>query len=220
MTDKPIKFIQVTDPHLFATEDGKLLGMNTQQSLVAVLERIEREQHDYDFFLCTGDLSQDGSVPSYHRLWQTLHALGKDQYWIPGNHDHRNNMLEVVSEDKEMQSVLDFGDWQIVLLDSQVPGSVHGRLAESQLALLEQALLAEPNKHTLITMHHHPLPMKCEWLDTQQIKNSQALLDIVNDHSNAKVVLWGARSSGHPSRNQWCSIRIDALYLCAIHTKI
>jgi len=192
MTGSPISFVQVTDCHLFATEDGKLLGMNTQHSLDAVLDRIKREQAEFDFLLCTGDLSQDGSVSSYRRLWQTLNdEFGKDQYWIPGNHDDRPNMLQVVTEEQEMKPVIDLGDWQIVQLDSQVPGSVHGRLAESQLAIYEQALLQHPEKHTLVCMHHHPLPMHCEWLDPQQIKNSQALLDIVDDHRNAKVVLWG-----------------------------
>lgn len=192
MTGKPTTFIQITDSHLFATEDSKLLGMNTQDSLSAVLDRIKREQPEFDFFLCTGDLSQDGSVNSYRRLWQILNdEFGKDQYWIPGNHDDRPNMLQVVSEDQEMKPVIDLGAWQIVQLDSQVPGSVHGRLAESQLAIYEQALLQSPAKHTLVCMHHHPLPMHCEWLDPQQIKNSQALLDIAYDHDNAKVVLWG-----------------------------
>lgn len=192
MTGKAIKLIQVTDCHLFSHDDGKLLGMNTQHSLSTVLDRIRDEQPEFECFLCTGDLSQDGSVSSYRRLWKTLNDdFGKDQYWIPGNHDDRNNMLQVVSEDQEMKPVIDLGDWQIVQLNSQVEGAVHGRLAEHQLALYEQALLQNPNKHTLVCMHHHPLPMNCDWLDPQQIKNSQALLDIVHDHSNAKVVLWG-----------------------------
>ncbi len=185
------KFIQITDCHLFATEEGKLLGMDTHASLDAVMSKIHQEQSQFDFYLCTGDLSQDGSVESYQYLKDLLDKDGKEQFWIPGNHDYRTNMLQVVSEQKEMLSVVKKGPWQIILLDSQVPGSVFGNLAQSQLDLLEQALQQDTTSHTLITMHHHPRPMGCKWLDTQQIRNSQALLDIVNKYDNVRVVLWG-----------------------------
>lgn len=185
------KIIQITDCHLFASEEGKLLGMDTQASLDAVIDKIHSEQDDFDFYLCTGDLSQDGSVESYQYLKDLLEKDGKEQFWIPGNHDYRPNMLEVVSEQTEMLSVIKRGKWQFILLDSQVPGSVFGNLAQSQLDLLKSALEADSTSHTLITMHHHPKPMDCKWLDTQQIRNSQALLDMVAKYKNVRVVLWG-----------------------------
>ncbi len=191
MTVKPQKFIQVTDCHLFASPDGKLLGMETQSSLDAVLQRVQSEHPDFDFFLGTGDLSQDGSVDSYIRLKDQLDAFGKEQFWLPGNHDHRDNMLKVVSEQKEMVSVVKKGAWQIVLMDSQVPGSVHGRFSDSELQKLETALQAEPDLHTLVTFHHHPIPMDCKWLDNQQIKNSDAFLELVSRYDNVRVLLWG-----------------------------
>lgn len=185
------KFIQISDCHLFSTEPGKLLGMDTQSSLNAVLDRLHNEHNQFDFFLCTGDLSQDGTIESYQYLKELIGKDGKEQYWIPGNHDHRETMLKVVSEDQEMLPVVKKGPWQIILLDSQVPGSVGGNFAESQLTLLKNALEADKTSHTLITMHHHPRPMGCKWLDTQQIKNSQAFLDIIKEYDNVRVVLWG-----------------------------
>ncbi|NVK36615.1 MAG: 3',5'-cyclic-AMP phosphodiesterase [Gammaproteobacteria bacterium] len=185
------KFIQITDCHLFATEEGKLLGMDTHASLDAVMSKMHQEQSQFDFYLCTGDLSQDGSIESYQYLKDLLDKDGKEHFWIPGNHDYRTNMLQVVSEQKEMLSVVKKGPWQLILLDSQVPGSVFGNLAQSQLDLLEEALQQDTTSHTLITMHHHPRPMGCKWLDTQQIRNSQALLDIVDKYDNVRVVLWG-----------------------------
>lgn len=185
------KFIQITDCHLFATDEGKLLGMDTQASLEAVMDKIHSEQDNYDFYLCTGDLSQDGSIESYQYLKDLLDKDGKEQFWIPGNHDYRPNMLEVVSENKEMLPVFKKGNWQFILMDSQVPGSVFGNFSQGQLDMLESALEADSSTHTLITMHHHPKPMGCKWLDTQQIRNSQALLDIIAKYDNVRVVLWG-----------------------------
>ena len=191
--------IQVTDSHLFETEAGKLLGMNTQSSLKAVLDLIRAEQPAIDLILATGDLAQDGSVLAYQYLHSELARFNCPQHWLPGNHDERANMLKVVSADKEMFPVIDLGNWQIIMLDSQVVGSVHGRFAESELALLQRALNAAPAKHTLITMHHHPIPAGCKWLDTQQIKNSAEFLRIVAAHNNVKAVLWG---HVHQDRNE------------------
>ena len=81
------KFIQITDCHLFASEEGKLLGMDTQASLNAVMDKIHAEQNQFDFYLCTGDLSQDGSVESYQYLKDLLAQDKKEPFWIPGNHD-------------------------------------------------------------------------------------------------------------------------------------
>jgi len=185
------KFIQITDCHLFSTKPGKLLGMDTQYSLDAVLEKLHQEQASFDFYLCTGDLSQDGTVESYQHLKDVLAKDGKPQYWIPGNHDHRPNMVKVVSEDKEMAPVINLGNWQIIMLDSQVPGAVGGNFSAKQLDLLEQTLKQNPDIHTLITMHHHPISMDCKWLDTQQIRNSDTFHKIIAQYSNVRVVLWG-----------------------------
>ena len=78
MNERRTKFIQITDTHLFSSKNGELLGMNTQASLNAVLECIANEEDDFDFFLCTGDLSQDGSVSSYNRFKSNLSKLLPD----------------------------------------------------------------------------------------------------------------------------------------------
>ena len=55
---QPLRVVQLSDFHLFADTDGKLLGLNTQFSLEAVLDRVRREQPDMDLILATGDLSK------------------------------------------------------------------------------------------------------------------------------------------------------------------
>ena len=35
-----VRILQITDPHLFSTNDGQLLGVNTSDSFQAVLEAI------------------------------------------------------------------------------------------------------------------------------------------------------------------------------------
>ncbi|HSX71405.1 MAG TPA: metallophosphoesterase, partial [Pseudomonas sp.] len=66
--DRPVLLVQLSDSHLFAEPDGKLLGMNTHDSLEKVVEQVRAEQQDIDLILATGDLSQDGSVASYRHF--------------------------------------------------------------------------------------------------------------------------------------------------------
>ena len=52
-----LRVVQVSDCHLFASTEGKLLGLNTQFSLDRVLELVRAEQTHMDLILATGDLS-------------------------------------------------------------------------------------------------------------------------------------------------------------------
>lgn len=84
---RPHRVVQITDCHLFDGTDGRLLGLNTEDSLRMVLERVEQEQSHIDVILATGDLSQDGSPSSYQRFQQHLTRFKAPSYWLQGNHD-------------------------------------------------------------------------------------------------------------------------------------
>ena len=58
---RPPRVVQMTDCHLFASVEGKLWGLNTEDSLRLVLDRVALEQSRIDVILATGDLSQDGT---------------------------------------------------------------------------------------------------------------------------------------------------------------
>ena len=83
----PIQFIQITDTHLLETEQGHLLGLETQYSLDCVLKTVQSENSDIDFFVVSGDLSQDGSLSSYQRLKDSLAPFKVPSFWFAGNHD-------------------------------------------------------------------------------------------------------------------------------------
>lgn len=65
-----VLLVQLTDSHLFAEAGGKLLGMDTAESLQRVVDLVLDEQPRIDLMLATGDLSQDGSLASYKRFRQ------------------------------------------------------------------------------------------------------------------------------------------------------
>ncbi len=188
-----LKVIQVTDSHLFATEDGRLLGMNTRNSLGMVVDLISAEYSDFDILLATGDLSQDHSPESYRAFEAALTPLSAPEtFWYPGNHDHVPTMQGVLGADSPvMTRVVRRGAWQLVLLDSTIPGKVPGHLGAAELEILDQALAEKPGLHSLVCFHHQPVPVHCKWLDTQMIKDATALFEVLDRHDNVRGVLWG-----------------------------
>jgi Icc protein len=92
-----------------------------------------------------------------------------------------------------MPPVVRRGSWQVVLLDSQIPGEVGGELGAAELALLEQ-LLAEGEQlglYSLVCLHHQPVPIGCAWLDQQKVADAEALFAVLDRHSGVRGLLWG-----------------------------
>lgn len=190
--DGVLRLVQLTDTHLQGEEGGKLLGMNTDLSLQAVLDLVAQEQPQIDLVLGTGDLSNHGETAAYERLREHFARLPARQVWLPGNHDRRETMLAVAGDDF-LPGHLRLGDWQVILLDSQVPGRVGGRLGEDELQRLE-TLLAEGDRldlHSLICLHHQPVPIGCTWLDQQMVADAGDFFGIVDAFRGPRAILWG-----------------------------
>ncbi|EKT4467348.1 3',5'-cyclic-AMP phosphodiesterase [Pseudomonas putida] len=187
----PLHVVQLTDAHLFASPGGTLLGMNTRDSLRHVVEQVRREQPRIDLLLCTGDLSQDGSVASYEAFRQVSASLGAPSRWLPGNHDEARVMAEMAQGSDLVQAVTDLGAWRIVMLNSNVPGATHGWLADDQLAILDQALADAGERHCLVCLHHQPVDIGCAWIAPIGLRNADELWARLRGCPQVKAVLWG-----------------------------
>lgn len=215
---KSIKLLQLTDTHLFADESGALLSLNTAASFEAVVKEIVNQSVEFDFILATGDISQDHSIASYQRFAQTIQPLKKPCFWLPGNHDFQINMKQVFpSQQIQKSSYFQLPDfqyndsqdhssqcndshdnissieavWQVILLDSQVEGVPHGYLSSQQLAFLEQKLSCNPQLHSLVLLHHHPISIDSTWLDQHCLHNAEAFWQIIDKYKNVKAILCG-----------------------------
>lgn len=189
--DPSVLIVQLSDSHLFAEEDGKLLGMNTCDSLQKVIERVLEEQPRIDLMLASGDLSQDGSLASYQRFRQLTDPVAAHARWFAGNHDELPSMRDACKGSDLLEPVMDLGSWRITLLDSSVPGAVPGFLAADQLELLEQSLSAAPERHHLVCFHHHPVSIGCNWMEPIGLRNPDALFAVLERFPQVKAVLWG-----------------------------
>ncbi|MHA6962915.1 3',5'-cyclic-AMP phosphodiesterase [Zobellella denitrificans] len=187
-----IELLQITDTHLFAGADTDLLGIAPWRSCRAVVDAILEDDSPRDLILATGDLSQDHSPESYRHFTRLMGELAPPVFWLPGNHDDAPVMqAELDAAGISNAKQLLCGNWQILLLDTQLRGAVHGELAPEQLALLEQAIDDYPHHHLLVAVHHQAVPVGCAWLDQHNLRNAGELKQRLARHQAAKVVLFG-----------------------------
>lgn len=198
--DTSVLIAQLSDSHLFAQADGRLLGMNTADSLQLVVDRLLAEQPRIDLMLATGDLSQDGTIASYQHFQRLTAPIPAPARWMPGNHDEYLAMNRFCVGTDLLEPVIDVGDWRIILLNTAVPGSVYGVLASDQLQLLENALQQAPQRHTLIGVHHHPVSIGSAWMESIGLHNAAEFFAVTDRYPQVRCVLWG---HVHQEFDQW-----------------
>ena len=187
-----IRALQITDTHLFADNSGCLLGLNTEQSLEAVIENIRANDLPADIILATGDLVHDGTPAAYRRIFSHLGNFGLPVYCLPGNHDEALTLQQSLS-DGLIQYVehAHHGNWHFIFLDSTIADSEKAHLTQETLQALETHLQSAPDTHTLICLHHQPIPTGSEWLDTMAVDNAAEFFAVIENHPQVRGILWG-----------------------------
>ncbi|EKT0592467.1 3',5'-cyclic-AMP phosphodiesterase [Morganella morganii] len=188
-----VRILQITDTHLFAGETDTLLGINTLHSYHAVLDAIVKQQLPADLIVATGDLVQDQSTRAYQRFTDGIARLPAPCVWLPGNHDYQPSMAQELAAAgiSPSKQVLLGDQWQILLLDSQVQSVPHGELSDDQLIWLDNCLAQQPDRHTVVMLHHHPLASGCTWLDQHSLRNSHMLAEVLTRYQNIEGILCG-----------------------------
>lgn len=189
-----VRLLQITDPHLFSDEKTDLLGINTTDSFQAVIEEICDSSFDYDLILATGDLVQDHNREAYHHFAQMVKPLKKPLFWIEGNHDIQPQMthsLAIYEQIQPYKHILAGKFWQIILLDSHLENIPAGELSPTQLEFLQRSLQSNPDRYTLIVLHHNILPTNSAWLDQHSLHNSEELAEILFPFKQVKALLHG-----------------------------
>lgn len=198
---KPVRLIQITDTHLGVSDGARLLGLNTDQSLLDVLDLIQHEQSHYDALICTGDVAGEPEAACYWRFIDTLRRYtDRPLGWLPGNHDLAGVMQDLEHPHQPAGRLMALGGWQIILLDSSVPGHVHGHLADEELDFLAASLTAAPDTPTLVMLHHQPVPVGSDWIDQYQVRNHEAFFALIDAHPQVKAISWG---HVHQLHEQW-----------------
>lgn len=193
-----LRLLQITDTHLFADTRARLAGVDTELSTQSVLEHLRRAEPAADVLLHTGDLVHDGSESAYRRLKQRLEEFGARGLVMPGNHDAPAMMQRLFASGRvtwARNAVL--GDWQLVTLNTYTGDGAGGHLSDAELGALDRCLAAEPERHALVCLHHHPVAMGCDWIDAIGVDNGEALFRVLDRHPQVRGVLWGHVHQSH-----------------------
>lgn len=183
------QILQFTDLHL--SKNDELMGINCDESFAAV-KALSSQYHHIDLTLITGDISQDHSEASYYKCAEVFRYQHHPVAWITGNHDDNELQKEILSIGAlTPKKRIFFRHWQLLLLNTQIPGIVCGEVNNDELASIEQAALDYPNHHLLIVMHHHPIPMNSEWIDKHCLNNQQALWETIDKVPQVKGIVFG-----------------------------
>ena len=195
-----IRLLQLSDPHLYGNVTGTLRGVVTRSSLQSVLHHAHGRIAAADAILLTGDLVNDDPA-GYATVRELLGSAGRPVWCLPGNHDDPALMRrELAVAPFHVGGFHDSGDWRVVLLDSCVPGEAHGHLGDAELARLESALAGAGERHVLVALHHHPVPMGSRWIDSVALRNPQALFAVTERYACVRAMVWGHVHQQHDSR--------------------
>lgn len=185
-----LRLLHITDSHILPDPEARFYGADSAATLRAVIDHANRDR--FDLILFTGDLTQDPVPQSYRRFAELCAGLRAPCYWLPGNHDEPALARRILDETPLLnEPVIRKGPWLIVCLDSTVPDSAGGSLSEEQLGLLERTLSRHPSLHTLIALHHHPVPSGSAWMDTMILDNAGEFFAVLGRHPQVKTILHG-----------------------------
>ncbi len=187
-----MRIFQLTDCHLFEDPAARLGGVDTHGTLAAVIGALASAQPAPDVVLATGDLTQLGEAGAYGRMRSQLQRLAMPAYCLPGNHDHRETFAAAMPGDGvHVTRSLCQGGWQILFLDSTIPGEDDGRLSEDELTALDLALGVRPDRHALVCLHHHPVAVGGAWRDVVSLENPNGLFALIDRHAQVRGLLFG-----------------------------
>ena len=188
MTDTVV--VQISDCHLPAHPLEEYRGIRPHDCLKLLLKKVKVISPD--LVLATGDLSEDGSRVSYESLRTYFGVLGVPVLALPGNHDDVDLLTEFFpGSPSDTIQVSTHGQWQIVRLNSCLPGKPEGQLSETTLLALECYLQCNSQHPVLIALHHQPVLMDSPWIDKYPLLEPEALLTLIDQHPNVKAVVWG-----------------------------
>lgn len=191
-----LRILQITDCHLFADPQATLKGICTQERFRTVLRALREELKRADRLIITGDLTHDERQETYAALREQLADWLPILRMVPGNHDDRLKMretfpgvIEFAGERNVFAEVV--GNWQLIGLDSQIPGSLAGKLDPAQLTWLDQKLAANSTKPAAIFLHHPPIRVGSAWLDKIGLEDSASLWEVLGRFPQVKLLCTG-----------------------------
>jgi Icc protein len=190
---RPLLLAQLSDLHIAATAEE----VDPLARLERVVEAVLALPNPMDAVLVSGDLSDDGSEESYRLGRSLLDRFECPVHVLPGNHDDRARLRAAFGlpgvGDEPINYTAEVGELRLVLLDSNVPGQDPGRFGPRDLTWLDERLGEEPERPTLLAVHHTPLATGLPGWDAINLDplEREALTGVVARHPQLRAIVGG-----------------------------
>lgn len=147
---------------------------------------------DPDLVLLTGDVSEDASPASYARVAVRLGTIGAPVLALPGNHDDPQVMKQYFRQGPwGCPRAVELGQWQLVALDSTLPGKISGTLSQQMLERFDACMRGSKAKYILVALHHQPVPVGAPWIDRYPLEKPELFLNYIDREKRVRCVTWG-----------------------------
>lgn len=189
----PVIIGQISDLHIGATP--KLRGERPEDNLLRAFEALRPFKPD--IILATGDLANDEGTEEYAALAQLLAHAPAPVFLLPGNHDDPAKMRAAFPDhsyfpaDGHLSYSIDHLPVRVVCLDQIELHAVPGRFTPELATWLNAALAAEPDKPTLVALHHPPFLTNDILFDTIGLLGSDLFKNVIARHPQVKRIVCG-----------------------------
>lgn len=189
---------QISDTHI--VERGrKTFGVAPMEAnLALVIDHINRFEPKPDLVLLTGDVTDHGSAGEVANAARLLGGLNCPFYIIPGNHDDRGNLWSEFAgtacparTSEFINYVIDDFDVRLIGMDSSIENAPGGELSSDSLAWLDKNLSDQPQRPTIIFMHHPPIKCGVIESDIDGFLGADTLGEIVEKYSCIERIICG-----------------------------
>lgn len=183
--------------HLFADTEATYAGIPAFRSLQDTLAFIREHHAGFDYLIITGDIAQDEQIETYRLLRDLIEDWVPRCRIVPGNHDSRAGIRSIFPEiaTSENSKYLNFSihqsGWNLIGMDSRVPGKVHGLIESDQAEWLQERLTENSSAPSLLFVHHHPVPVGTPWMDSIGLENSPAFSKVTSQAHSIKAIFTG-----------------------------
>jgi len=188
---------QISDTHILAKSSDLSVAASRAENLRRCIADINRQ--GVDVVVHTGDSVQDGLAEEYAHLREILADLEAPLYLIPGNRDRHEALRQSLDQFSYLPKTGDFLHYvledlpvRLIALDSVVPGERKGVFCAKRLAWLEETLAREPDRPTLLFMHHPPFDIEPHYVGGyRRQREAEDLAALVSRHPQVKRLLCG-----------------------------
>lgn len=159
---------QITDIHLGFDPDNP--AEFNRKRLDEVIARLCDGPNVPDILLATGDLVDRGDADSYRRLANALSVCPFPVWPCVGNHDDRANFIaqfaHVPTAGGFVQYEIDTPALRLLVIDTLEEGRHGGAFCDARATWLSERLAEAPDRPTVIVMHHPPVEVGIDWMNT------------------------------------------------------